>query len=89
MGIMLPFNVEAGLILLRRSHTLRGLGFWLRAGYRAEGSLTGSNARPEDRTTDGGGDEEDEEDEDSESFNVGYNRTELRHGPFLSAGIVF
>ena len=78
-ALMMPFDVEIGGILLRRNERMRGAGFYTRLGYRAEGSLAGTSGPPG---------EEEEAAEEARTF-VGYDRFELRHGPFLDAGVVF
>jgi len=76
---MIPFNVELGGIILRRTEKLRGLGWYGRVGYRVEGSISGSASKPADL----------EEAAPSAQQRVTYSRFELRHGPFFDVGAVF
>jgi len=76
---MIPFNLEAGGILLRRTAKLRGLGWYGRVGYRVTGSISGSASKPADL----------DEAATSARQRVTYSRFELRHGPFFGVGAVF
>ena len=78
-AIMVPFNVEVGGVILRRSHKLRGLGWYTRVFYRTEGSWAGTSAKPGDK----------DEAVDEDRITVGYDRLEIRHGPYLDVGLVF
>jgi hypothetical protein len=76
---MVPFNLEGGVLYYKRYYNARGFGWFGRAGYRVEGSYAGSSEKPEDK---------DEPAEDSQ-VSATYQRTEIRHGPFLMFGLVF
>ena len=77
--VFLPFNVETGYILMRRSYDLHGLGWWARAGLRAEGNVTGIVHKPGER----------EEAAEESSVTTTFSRMELRSGPFFNLGAVF
>lgn len=76
---MIPFNMEVGGILLRRTAKLRGLGWYGRVGYRVTGSISGSASKPADLS----------EAAVTANQRVTYSRFELRHGPFFDVGAVF
>ena len=79
MAFMVPFNFEVGLISMRRSYNLRGLGIFFRGGYRIEGNYayTGSKSASSSQGA------------AEEKLELGYERMEIRHAPFVMLGSVF
>ncbi len=76
---MFPFNLEGGIIWYKRWHRIYGTGIYSKIGYRVNGNFTGFNSKPDDL-----------EDPVSGGFiHTSFQRTEIRHGPFLSLGFVF
>lgn len=77
--LLLGAQLEAGWIWYNRWESLNQMGVAIKLSYRADYSRVGSSDKPKDK----------EEASDTDDYNFGFERTELRHGPVLFVTLNF